>query len=379
MKTTKKILSLTLAMLMLISCVVFVGCEETLGYFTERKMKSAYIEAFNIQGVDANDVVIDYYAGKYSDLQIAMLDAECHDPATWVETIGGSHITYYDANRLLAWDGETFMTLTEARDEGKLTYDDIASIAAKFNGDVKHFYDTGDVFDYEEKEYTDLPDNFLQSYPMFNSNMLQITFDKKLNSEENIPSAEFFEARLDIKVRSAYTIHSSKDDNITIVIIRFEDDITDVFELIDSPLHSTKSPLYIIHLNKIKKEIEKIPGIKKVELVQGGYTKTPNDTYYSDSNKRWALDYIEIEKVWDFYTGTKLVRVGIVDSGILDHSDLADNVVIGKDFFNNNTVTNDDVEGHGTSVAGVVGATGNNGLGISGVNWRVGLVPFTSR
>lgn len=77
-----------------------------------------------------------------------------------------------------------------------------------------------------------------------------------------------------------------------------------------------------------------------------------------------------------FLHRNKINKIGIVDSGILDHSDLSGNMLIGKDFLNNTTVTNDDVEGHGTMVAGVIGATGNNSVGISGVNWRVGLVPL---
>lgn len=200
MKATKRIVSLALAALMLLSCAAFVGCEGTLGYFTERKMKEAYIETFNIQGVDANDVVLDYYAGKYSNLQIAMLDAECHDPEMWIETIGGTQIVYYDSNRLLAWDGESFMTLTEARDEGRLTSYDIASIAAKFNGDVKHFYDTGDTFDYEDKIYTEIPARFWIIHPMsdidrkWNSKLyyrshltssLTVTVDKKLSCDKD--------------------------------------------------------------------------------------------------------------------------------------------------------------------------------------------------
>lgn len=78
----------------------------------------------------------------------------------------------------------------------------------------------------------------------------------------------------------------------------------------------------------------------------------------------------------NYTTGSSNIRVGIIDTGISDHEDLIGNVVEGYDFVNNNSVTNDIISSHGTMVAGIVGASGNNNVGISGINWNVSLVPL---
>ena len=101
-----------------------------------------------------------------------------------------------------------------------------------------------------------------------------------------------------------------------------------------------------------------------------------NDTYYDE---QWALTGtygIDIDDAWNFTTGSSDVRVGIIDSGIANHLDLNNNVVTGKDFYNNNDVTTDDIGGHGTSVAGIIGAVTNNGRGVAGINRQVSLVPL---
>lgn len=78
---------------------------------------------------------------------------------------------------------------------------------------------------------------------------------------------------------------------------------------------------------------------------------------------------------WSITTGSEKIRVGIIDSGIGNHPDLNDNVVPGWGFFNNNDITSDDISGHGTCVAGIIGGKGND-FGIVGVNWNVTMVPL---
>ena len=48
--------------------------------------------------------------------------------------------------------------------------------------------------------------------------------------------------------------------------------------------------------------------------------------------------------------------------------------VHGWNFIGNNNDVNDD-NGHGTNVAGIIGAQGNNGIGIAGVNWNISMIP----
>ncbi len=101
-------------------------------------------------------------------------------------------------------------------------------------------------------------------------------------------------------------------------------------------------------------------------------TKTPNDTYL---NNQWAIDNIDLEKAWSITTGSSDVKVAIADSGIKSaHSDLKNNVDVNlsKSFVDNSPCT--DEYGHGTHVAGIVGAVGNNNRGIAGTCWNVSLV-----
>ena len=95
-----------------------------------------------------------------------------------------------------------------------------------------------------------------------------------------------------------------------------------------------------------------------------------NDPYIS---KQWALDMINVENVWKYYTtGSKDVVVCVIDSGFfVNHEDAQKNYKVGKDY----VLSTDDLEAnvtfdstsHGTSCAGLIGATSGNGKGITGM------------
>ena len=104
---------------------------------------------------------------------------------------------------------------------------------------------------------------------------------------------------------------------------------------------------------------------------------TPNDTRY---NELWGMPVINAPAAWDIETGDAAVFVAVIDTGIkYDHPDLAANMGTdidlnkGKDTVNNDNDPMDD-NGHGTHVAGTIGAVGNNATGVAGVNWTVSLL-----
>ncbi|MCL2188201.1 MAG: S8 family serine peptidase [Defluviitaleaceae bacterium] len=102
----------------------------------------------------------------------------------------------------------------------------------------------------------------------------------------------------------------------------------------------------------------------------------PNDPRFL---AQWGLENIHAPQAWEYTTGCTDVVVGIVDSGIDPaHPDIKENLwrsptgSYGWNFYSDTNNT-DDITAHGTHVAGIVGALGNNAIGIAGVCWRVKL------
>ena len=143
---------------------------------------------------------------------------------------------------------------------------------------------------------------------------------------------------------------------------------------------------------------------------------TPNDPYYHDL---WSLHNIgqpilfdipptsgptvgkagadiHALEAWSITTGSSNVVVGVIDTGVdYSHEDLAANMYHNTADCNNNGVDDDgngyvddcyginvvennsdpmDKVFHGTHVAGTIGAVGNNGIGVTGINWNVKII-----
>ncbi|MBI3522196.1 MAG: S8 family serine peptidase [Chloroflexi bacterium] len=111
---------------------------------------------------------------------------------------------------------------------------------------------------------------------------------------------------------------------------------------------------------------------------------TPNDAYYANDPYtglgQWGIRKAFVDKAWDVVRGSPSVIVATIDTGIdPTHPELASAVLSGARFVaapttGCGTAANDD-NGHGTHVAGIIGAAGNNGIGIAGVAYGVKILP----
>ncbi|MGD0900089.1 MAG: S8 family serine peptidase [Thermoguttaceae bacterium] len=126
------------------------------------------------------------------------------------------------------------------------------------------------------------------------------------------------------------------------------------------------------------------------------FTSIPNDPKFS---QEWALQNtgqasgtpgadIHATAAWSLATGSRNVVVAVIDSGVdYTHPDLAANIwtnpaagadgysgdLHGYDFADNSGNVMDNY-GHGTFVAGAIAAVGNNGQGVSGVDWSASIM-----
>lgn len=135
---------------------------------------------------------------------------------------------------------------------------------------------------------------------------------------------------------------------------------------------------------------------EKNHILRGQTEITPNDTYFS--SEQWNLELIEAPEAWAISTGNEDVVVAVIDSGIdLDHEDLQNRIwtnpndssideqdndnngfeddVHGWDFVDGDNDPDDGI-GHGTHVSGIIGAEGNNEIGIAGICWNVRIMPI---
>lgn len=100
----------------------------------------------------------------------------------------------------------------------------------------------------------------------------------------------------------------------------------------------------------------------------------PSDPLYSS---QWALgdQATRARALWARHVDTSGVTVAVLDTGIdATHPELMGRVLPGYNFLDGNQDTTDR-DGHGTHVAGIIGARGGNRLGIAGVAWDVRLLP----
>ena len=151
---------------------------------------------------------------------------------------------------------------------------------------------------------------------------------------------------------------------------------------------------------EVETSLKKMPEIEFLSRNQFlNFRQSPNDVLFSE---QWALGFSKIPKIWDVTTGGrtfdgKEIVIAVLDDGLhVNHGDIKDNIFINKKEIPNDGKDNDgngyidDYMGynvdlnngtpiatnHGTGVSGIIGAKGNNNMGVSGINWDVKILPI---
>lgn len=125
-------------------------------------------------------------------------------------------------------------------------------------------------------------------------------------------------------------------------------------------------------------QLEKHPLVERVEPnYERKVSVVPNDTYYS---KQWWIPHVKAPSLWKRVTEqTQGTVVAVIDSGIDSAiQDFSGRIATGGHNFVDNSSNVNDVNGHGTSVSGVIASVMNNHYGITGIGgpFDISILPL---
>jgi len=219
----------------------------------------------------------------------------------------------------------------------------------------------------------------------------------------------FFATLILVFISPVYTAVPSKGFVDGEIIVKYKKKVaTSSYRLSGQSIVPDEKEVRVIKLHgqTVEDAVREYSKDGNVEVVQPNYiyrisATAPNDPYYA--THLWALnntgqsipgasysannpgtsgDDMNAEYAWDYNTSCSGVTVAVIDTGVYyTHEDLSANMWNGGnsypnhgyDFVNSDNAPMDD-NGHGTHVAGIIGAAGNNGVGITGVCWSASIM-----
>ncbi len=132
---------------------------------------------------------------------------------------------------------------------------------------------------------------------------------------------------------------------------------------------SKKEALHLLQILKSN------PLVQYAEISTTGKVKglNPNDPQLFF---QWHHPIIATPDAWETTTGSPNITVAIIDTGInANLTEFNNRIVPGYDFANDDNDPSDD-SGHGTRVAAIGFASGNNGFGTAGIDWQCRIMPI---
>ena len=205
----------------------------------------------------------------------------------------------------------------------------------------------------------------------FVDNEILVVMDELVGGINKVIPIDFFK---DLK------LNISKIEDLTLSTDNYIDYYNELDEEDQNFRQILKITLPVHSKSLVLKAVKALNTLVGVEFAEPNYIQhicaSTNDSNYY---RQWGLrsEYgVDIQNAWEITEGSREIRVGVIDSGIeSDHPDLVDNLVSGASFVSNVSSTTD-TWGHGTHVAGIIGAVGDNSIGVSGVCKKVSLVPL---
>ncbi len=190
------------------------------------------------------------------------------------------------------------------------------------------------------------------------------TVREVLGTSIRFKKLEMINPNYDSRKNNHYIVKNGQNDAFLMELEEGVDLKTALIELNNNPMIKIAEPDYI-----------RVP------------TLTPDDEYYLNG-QQWGISKTTINGAWNRSTGNSNVVVGVLDTGIDGtHPDLVNNLwnnptpnqngfvndIHGYDFIVQAGGIPYDRDTHGTHVAGIIGAEGDNEIGVAGVNWKVSL------
>lgn len=158
-----------------------------------------------------------------------------------------------------------------------------------------------------------------------------------------------------------------------------------------SQINEFDDKLYLVKLNletsQLFKLVNNLQNDSRIEFVEPNFIRLikphTNDPFFAS---QWAINNqgylggtidadMDVEEAWAHSTGSG-IKVAIIDTGVdLIHPDLQGNLLSGYDATGGASNGNQTGNPHGTACAGIVAATANNSIGVTGVAYNAKLIP----
>ncbi len=242
--------------------------------------------------------------------------------------------------------------------------------------------------------------------------LYSITFSSFAQNLSTTP--EYVEGQIFVKIKNEanVTLPTFQADNIPVKYPALRDVVnTYKIQTLSKPFEKLNSETlqntYLLTFNKqdnVEQLIKEIENISYIEYAE----KVPRYRLMGDANDprmtdQWYLDQIQARQAWDIGTGNKSVVVAVVDDAVdINHPDLKANLWVNPGEIPNNGIDDDqngfvdDIHGydvadkdnnpappskafydlfsHGTHVAGIIGASTNNGKGVASISYGVSIM-----